>query len=320
MQKRKREILKDKIYYLGFKGTEAIRATPEYMTLKRIISNAPLTYKNEVTGVIAKIFIPEIAYILTSKKVQYTDSNLEVKYLDGTAFLKQYIHAYSEGEQAFEKEFGITKDTLYGTNGERYVADLHYQYFHADIKGTVTSSFGRGWHHWRETFSMVISKDLISECGYYSGFIGKVLELRNKHPEAFRNFDKCELKEHEQAETKTDKLKAVLGKYGFFELPKVKPLSEPNKVKLVELLNEKGLPYSIAMFDFLGYLKHLQDNHFPIKKILFKEVAKWFNSDKEGRAVKGNISSLLKNTTENKDRYTAHLHKETVQKDYQALK
>ncbi len=40
----------------------------------------------------------------------------------------------------------------------------------------------------------------------------------------------------------------------------------------------------------------------------------------EGRAVKGNISSLFPNTNENKERYTAHLQKETVIKDYQELK
>ena len=74
------------------------------------------------------------------------------------------------------------------------------------------------------------------------------------------------------------------------------------------------------MFDFLKFLDHLEKEHFKTKKKLFSEVSKWYNSDKEGRAVKGNISSLLKNTTENKDRYTAHQHKQIVQTDYQKLK
>jgi len=124
----------------------------------------------------------------------------------------------------------------------------------------------------------------------------------------------------QQTETKTDKLKAELGEYGFFELPKVKQLSEPNKQSLVELISTNGLPYSIAMFEFLDFLKHLETEHFTTKYKLNKEVAKWFNSDKEGRAVKGNISSLSDYSTENKSKYTAHTHKETVKTDYQKLK
>ena len=123
-----------------------------------------------------------------------------------------------------------------------------------------------------------------------------------------------------QVETKTDKLKAELIKYGFFELLKVKQLSEPNKQSLVELISTNGLPYSIAMFDFLGFLKHIESEYFKTKYKLNIEVAKWFNSDKDGRAVKGNISSLSDYSTENKSKYTAHTHKETVKKDYQKLK
>ncbi len=124
----------------------------------------------------------------------------------------------------------------------------------------------------------------------------------------------------QQNETKTDKLKAELGKYGFFELSKVKQLSEPNKQNLVELISTKGLPYSIAMFDFLGFLKHIENEHFKTKYKLNIGVAKWFNSDKDGRAVKGNISSLSEYSAENKDKYTAHTHKEKVNTDYQKLK
>ena len=124
----------------------------------------------------------------------------------------------------------------------------------------------------------------------------------------------------QQTETKTDNLKAELGKYGFFELPKVKLLSEVNKQRLVELVSTNGLPYSIAMFDFLGFLKHIGAEHFKTKSKLNREVAKWFHSDKEGRAVKGNISSLSAYSKENKEKYTAHTHKETVITDYQKLK
>lgn len=119
-------------------------------------------------------------------------------------------------------------------------------------------------------------------------------------------------------ETKTEKLKTELNKFGFFNLEKVKGLSDINKDKLVELISTKGLPYSVAMFDYLDYFKHLEREHFPTKYKLNKEVGKWFNIN--DRAVKGNVSSLLRTTNENKSRYTAYKHIETVKKDYQTLK
>lgn len=121
-------------------------------------------------------------------------------------------------------------------------------------------------------------------------------------------------------ETKAGKLKIELDKYGFFDIPSVKTLSDGNKEKLFELISSKDLPYCIAMFEFLGFLKHLEQEHFQSKYAMNKGISKWFNSDTQGRTVKGNISSLLEYTNENKQRYTAHLHKETVQKDYQNLK
>ena len=126
--------------------------------------------------------------------------------------------------------------------------------------------------------------------------------------------------QEEEIETKTERLKSSLNKYGFFDLILVKSLSPENKEKLVELLILNGFPYCIAMFDYLGYLQHLQKEYFQTKYKLYPEISSWFNLDKSGRNVKGNISSLLKKSTEDKRRYTAHLHKETVQKDYQKLK
>jgi hypothetical protein len=122
----------------------------------------------------------------------------------------------------------------------------------------------------------------------------------------------------QQAETKTDKLKDELGKYGFFELPKVKQLSELNKQSLVELISTNDLPYSIAMVEYLGFIKHLKAEHFTTDYKLFKAVANWFEVDE--RAVKGNIYVLKEFSKENRTRYTAHQQKQTVQKNYEALK
>lgn len=122
----------------------------------------------------------------------------------------------------------------------------------------------------------------------------------------------------DKIETKTDKLKSELDKYGFFELSKVKQLSVPSKQSLIELISANGLPYSIAMFEYLVFLKHLKAEHFSTDYKLFKAVAKWLEVTE--RAVKGNIYVLNEHSKENRTRYTADQQKQTVQKDYEKLK
>lgn len=122
----------------------------------------------------------------------------------------------------------------------------------------------------------------------------------------------------QQAETKTDKLKAELITYGFLELSMVKQLSELSKQSLVELMIKNGLPYSIAMIEYLGFLKHLKAEHFKTDNKLFKAVADWLKVAE--RAVKGNIYVLNKNSKENKERYTADQHRQIVKNDYEKLK
>ncbi len=120
--------------------------------------------------------------------------------------------------------------------------------------------------------------------------------------------------------SKSEILKENLNQYGFFKLEKVKSLSESNKVTLIEAISQNGIPYAIAMFDYLGYLKLLEKEYLTPKYKLHRKIASWFNSDKEGRAIRGNINSLLIKDTTGKERYTAFLHKETVKIHYEQLK
>ena len=120
--------------------------------------------------------------------------------------------------------------------------------------------------------------------------------------------------------TKAVILKEYLSEYGFFEIEKIKHLSEAGKASIIKKLSESPLAYVIAMLDYLQFITHLEKNYLKIKKQLNRQVSQWFDSDKEGRAVKGNISVLSKNTKEDKKRYKAHLHKENVIKEYEQLK
>ncbi len=116
----------------------------------------------------------------------------------------------------------------------------------------------------------------------------------------------------------TENINEKLQQYGFFDLEAVKRLSLAGRQSLVSLISSNSLPYQIAMFEHAGFINHLLTEHFLVKYKMHFEISKWLGVD--SRAVKGNISSMQKNTTENKKRYTAHHYKETVEKDYQNLK
>jgi hypothetical protein len=117
-------------------------------------------------------------------------------------------------------------------------------------------------------------------------------------------------------ETITDKLRNKLGELGFFELSKVKQLSEQNKQKLVELLSTNKMPYGIAMFDYLGFCENL-DREQGTKYRANKVLSKLYNEKaKDGTSAKHYRRSLIKPSS----RYKAGDYKEIVKTDYQNLK
>lgn len=99
----------------------------------------------------------------------------------------------------------------------------------------------------------------------------------------------------------------------FYNLPKISSLDDEKQNKIIDLIFENELPYCIALLDYLGFLSHLYKT-FRSKTKMFEEIARIFLTD--SRTVKGNVNVLNNYSKENRDRYTAHLHKEKVKKDY----
>lgn len=121
-----------------------------------------------------------------------------------------------------------------------------------------------------------------------------------------------------ELETKTNKLKNNLKENGFYNLSSVKSLTKENTDKLIEMIATNNASYTMAMFDFLGYFKLLDDEYFISLEKRHKAIATWLNVGE--RTIKGYYYSLKEVTNENKNRYTAHEYKETVKKDYEKLK
>lgn len=303
---------KDTRFWLTSFFEEQEQTKHPYNSFQREIENNGCFIVKADTDTV-KIYTPELAVIFTSKELpaRNMDTQKETT-VNGREYLKTYIEAYKEGEQYFETEFKVSPNTLYGANAEQYVRDIHLNFFH--VKHT---RINEGWGYVKKQYPIILTRKAVKEFGYYSGIVNKVEEQVKKYPRLFATFDKCEHNLPPQKfETKTDKLKAELGKYGFFELPKVKQLSEPNKQILIELVSINPMPYGIAMFDFLGFCEYL-DREQGTKYKADNILSKLYNENaKDGTSAKHYRRSLVKPLT----RYKAGEYKETVKTDYQKLK
>lgn len=118
--------------------------------------------------------------------------------------------------------------------------------------------------------------------------------------------------------TKTEKLKSEFSKYGFNKLESLNGWSDESINKLITLVVQNDLPYQIAMIEFLGFRKQIENEYFSVKNEVYKGIAEILGANV--RSVKGNILVLNTISKENKERYTAHQYTEAVKKDYQRLK
>jgi len=127
-------------------------------------------------------------------------------------------------------------------------------------------------------------------------------------------------KQVQPIQTKADRLREQLAEHGFFDMPALAAISDEGMAALIEKMSRKhSLPYSIAMFDHIGFIEHLRKNFCKSEGMLHRVIAAWFSKDSTGRSVKGNLSSLVTSSSE-RIRYTAYQHKEIVLTDIQALK
>jgi hypothetical protein len=181
------EAHKDQRFWLSSFIEEIEQTKPSYKSFQKDIeNNGWVVFKTEMGTV--KIYAPELAVIFTSK--EFPARNMDTKQettINGLEYLKTYIEAYKEGEQAFETEYKISPDTLYGAMAEQYVRDIHLNFFHIRHTGA-----NEGWGYVKKQYPFVLSHRAVNEFGYYSGIVNKVEEQIRKYPGQFANFDKCE--------------------------------------------------------------------------------------------------------------------------------
>jgi hypothetical protein len=130
----------------------------------------------------------------------------------------------------------------------------------------------------------------------------------------------CWLKEGELSPSvvkgKFEALVEKLESFGFFNLPKIKLIGSEKAIIIIKKCLENGIPYTVAMFSYLEYFEYLKSNHFKTDVGVDKEVASWLEIG--GRTIKGNRLTMSERSNEDRVRYTAHIYKEKVEKDYKS--
>lgn len=108
-----------------------------------------------------------------------------------------------------------------------------------------------------------------------------------------------------------------LNEYDFFTLELIKNLKKSSEDKIIEHLISNDIPYQIAMLNFIGFIDHLRLNFTTSTNNLYKVLGSILNTSE--RNIKGNYLVLNPNSKENRTRYTSHLYKDKVKRDYQKI-
>lgn len=104
--------------------------------------------------------------------------------------------------------------------------------------------------------------------------------------------------------------------YQFEELEKVKCLSNKQKIKLIRLILERPVGYSVVMLKHIGYFDQLKKYKMN-KESSFKHIGKALQ--KSPRIIKGNYNILNPKSNEDPSVYNSQSYIQQVEEDYKNL-
>lgn len=278
-----------------------------------------------------KFFTPHMAALLltnTPIPVFNIDKKREPASIISKPYLDTYIAGYKEGVEFFNQNYSLVHNEeiklLYAGKPDLYVNALKSQYFAKDIEDEATDN------HW----NFVTTKDLylishkeIKKYGFYSGIVGEVKSLIDKHSELFKDFYNTkpvtienitsgtndfaspdsstidnykvnEVNEDNILTTKFESLKTSLYKYGFDKITFIDFLPVPKRDELITHLCNQSLNYQIAMLNYLDFIDYINENFCQTKdkrnRILSEILG--VNSDN----VRKCINSIVKASNDNR--------------------
>ena len=126
-----------------------------------------------------------------------------------------------------------------------------------------------------------------------------------------------EVYENEINTTKYQRFVDAVDKYKFYELEKVKLLDDTKKSKLIHLIINNPVAYSVVMLKHIGYFDKLRDEYEKNRDSSFNHVAEALGT--APRTVKGNFNVLNPESKEDSLKYNSSSYVDKVKTDYDNL-
>jgi|GEM_PF-2919579 len=285
-------------YESGTKGMPKVYPLPEY---DKKLNELTLVFSDkQVKGNLGKEFwCPDITKTNTVKQLKEVEKTLEILC---NYELWEGVNIHKEAEVRGESILLALKNinnpnlalevlgVIIDDNENKVLTIISSPLFNKKIPSKIWDT----WRALKANFNLALEK-------------GKVEFINTRETEIINN-----------TLPKSSIFKGIFSSYGFFELEKVNRLTDQQKDNLVMKLSAESVPYVIAMFNYLGFLKHLETHHFQAKDKLHTWLAEWLGVVK--RTVKGNMLVLSDKSKEDRGRYTSHEYKSQVENDYKNIK
>lgn len=137
-----------------------------------------------------KIYSAELAYFFHARnfpaRCEDTDELTTIKTIP---YLETFVKGFHEGVEYFDQEFRVKVDTLYSTNNEAYVKDIHTNYYkNYHTKYTLTL---KGWQQIKGSYTFTLTHEVIKGYGFFSGIVSSVDDMKDTFSEIFKSWEGC---------------------------------------------------------------------------------------------------------------------------------
>lgn len=156
-----------------------------------------------------------------------------------------------------------------------------------------------------------------NEITAYQTFVSSLKTEKSIYPDAKTELPSSEEYKKESIQTNYEIFVEAVKDFQFDELEKIKMLNKNQKFKLIRLIVENPVGYSVVMLNYVGYFDMLKHKFNMNKENSFKHVGKALQ--KSPRIIKGNYNILNPKSKEDPSVYNSQSFIHQVEKDYEYL-
>jgi hypothetical protein len=156
-----------------------------------------------------------------------------------------------------------------------------------------------------------------NEVTAYQTFVSSLKTENSIFPAVKTELPSSEEYEKEKIKTNYEVFNEIISDYQFEELEKVKCLNKNQIIKLIRLIVESPVGYSVVMLKYIGYFDQLKNKYNMNKENSFKHIGKALQ--KSPRIIKGNYNILNPESNEDPSVYNSQSYTQKVEVDYKNL-